>query len=196
MKVKENNIMKQIIVLFGCVFLLLGGCQELSRNKKSGVKVIIEGGGEFPQLLAGRWKDEEKGWEFVFEPDGTISSAVIDSGFMPVVPAEKIAKKPLIVGEAVYKLGQWTVQYTPDTRELGVEVIVDFFHVDIGKTWLEGHSTDSFVGTVSEDYQTWQAGWVSAPKYIAFTPEPNELPVDPNETLTELLFRKVADKSN
>jgi hypothetical protein len=187
--------MKRLIVLFGCVFLLLGGCQEISRNK-SRVDVIIEGGGEFPPLLAGRWKDAEKGWEFVFEPDGTISSAVIDSGFMSVVPAKRIAQKPMIVGKSVYKLGQWTVQYSPKTRELGVEVVVDFFHVDIGKTWLEGHSTDWFVGIVSEDYQTWRPDWISFPKYIAFTPEPGELPVDPNDTLTELVFRKVGNEAN
>jgi hypothetical protein len=186
--------MKRLMLLLGCAFLLLGGCQELSRNK-SGVEVIIEGGGEFPQLLAGRWKDAEKGWEFVFEPDGTISSAVIDSGFMAVVPAKRTARKPMRVGEAVYKLGQWTVQYIPETRELGVEVVVDFFHVDFGKTWLEGHSTDRFVGTVSEDYKSWQAEWVSFPKYIAYTPEPGELPVDPEDTIKELLFEKVTDEN-
>lgn len=184
--------MKRLIVLFGCVFLLLGGCQEPGLNK-SGVEVIIEGDGEFPEFLVGRWKDEEKNWEFVFEPDGTISSAVIDRGFMPVVPAKGIARKPMRVGEAIYRLGRWTVQYSPATRELAVEVVVDFFHIDIGHDWLEGHSTDWFVGTVSEDHQSWRAEWVSFPKYIAYTPEPGELSVDPNDTITQLLFKKVGD---
>ncbi|MFA5252965.1 MAG: hypothetical protein WC454_10335 [Phycisphaerae bacterium] len=185
--------MKRLIVLFGCVFLLLGGCQEPGRTKSGVTVVIIDGNEPFPQALAGRWKDSEKGWEFVFEPDGTISSAVIDSNFMAVEPAKRVAQKPMLVGKSVYKLGQWTVQYTPKTRELGVEVVVDFFHVDFGKTWLEGSSTDWFVGTVSEDYQTWQAEWVSFPEYIAYTPEPGELPVDPNDTIKELLFKKVTD---
>jgi hypothetical protein len=49
------------------------------------------------------------------------------------------------------------------------------------------------VGTVSEDWQEWWAQWISFPKYIAYTPEPGELPVDPNDTITDLLFKKVAD---
>ena len=187
--------MERLIVLFGCAFLLLGGCQEPGRTK-SGVTVIIDGNELFPQALAGRWKDAEYGWEFVFEPDGTISSAVIDSGFMAVEPAKRVAQKPMRVGKSVYNLGQWTVQYSPSTRILAVVVVVDFFHVDIGKTWLEGNSVDWFVGTVSEDYQTWVAEWASFPKYIAYTPEPNELPVDPNETIINLLFEKVPDDTN
>lgn len=188
--------MNRIIVLLGCAFLMLSGCEGPARTK-SGVTVIIDGNEPFPQALAGRWKDTEgRGWEFVFEPDGTISSAVIDSNFMAVEPAKRVAQKPMLVGKAIYKLGQWLVQYKPKTRELGVEVVVDFFHVDFGKTWLEGNSTDWFVGTVSEDYQTWQAEWVSAPKYIAYTPKPGELPVDPNDTITELLFKKVDEGAN
>ena len=187
--------MKRSIVLIGCVFLVFGGCQGVSRNK-SGVEVIIEGNGQFPQSLAGRWKDAEQGWEFVFEPDGTISSAVINSGFITVEPAKGIAEQPMRVGKAVFKLGLWTVQYTPKTRELGVEVVVDFFHIDIGKTWLEGHRSDWFVGTVSEDYQSWDAEWISFPTFIAYIPEPRELPVEPNDTITELLFEKVTEEAN
>lgn len=183
--------MKQLVLLALCTGLLTGlsGC----RSRGSGVNVIITGRGEFPPALAGRWKDDVKGWEFVFEPDGTISSAVIDSGFISVEPAKGIARHPMKVGEAVYKLGIWTVQYDPQTRDLAVEVVLDFFHVDIGKTWLEGHSTDWFAGPVSQDYKIWYAQWISAPTYIAYTPEPSELPVDPNMTLTELVFEKVVD---
>lgn len=179
--------------LIGCFAVLLGiaGCQ----NVGSGVNVVIEGGGQFPPALAGRWKDREKNWEFVFEPDGTISSAVIDSGFIRVVPSKRIAKQPMKVGKAVFKLGRWTVKYSPDSRELAVEVVVDFFHIDIGKTWLEGHRSDWFVGAVSEDYQTWQAEWISFPKFIAYIPQPRNLPTDPNNTV-DLLFEKVTDKVN
>lgn len=190
--------MKQLVVLVGCAVLLsvIGGCQSPAVNK-SGVDVIIEGGGEFPQFLVGRWKDAQKGWEFVFEPDGTISSAVIDSGFMAVIPSRGIATRPMkMEGKAIYKLGQWTVQYAPDDRELAIEVVVEHFHVDVGRHALEGHSTDWFVGPISEDSKKWEAVWMSEPKYIAFTPEPKELPVDPNDTITELLFEKVDKEAN
>ena len=184
--------MKQLLVLTGCAIILstIAGCQ----NADSGVNVIIEGDGRFPKSLAGTWKADKNRWEFVFEPDGTISSAVIDSGFIKVIPSKGVATIPTRKGgKAVYKLGQWTVQYSPGTRELAVEVVVDHFHIDMGPDWLEGNSSDWFIGTVSEDWQEWQARWISFPKYIAFTPEPGELPVDPNDTITELLFKKVAD---
>lgn len=188
--------MKQLLVFVGCAVLLsgLGGCQG-PLGKTSGVDVIIDGGGKFPEFIAGRWKDEKRGWEFVFEPDGTISSAVIDSGFMAVVPSEGIATKPMKMdGKAVYELGQWTVQYLPGQRKLSVEVVVDFFHVDIGPHALEGYSVDWFVGPVSEDGTQWEAQWMSAPVYIALTPEPTELPVDPNDTIETLLFEKVTEE--
>jgi hypothetical protein len=183
--------MKRFVILafFAIILIGLNGC----KSKGSGVNVIITGRGKFPSALAGRWKDNLKGWEFVFEPDGTISSAVIDSGFMPVEPAKGIAKRPMRIGEAVFELGEWTVQYNPKTRDLAVEVVVDFFHVDIGNTWLEGHRSDWFAGPVSQDYKIWRAEWISFPTFIAYTPEPHELPVDPNNTIMELLFEKVAD---
>lgn len=196
----EGWIMKQLLVLFGCavVLLVLAGCQGPVGGPapRSGVvEVIVEGGGEFPESLSGRWKDEKRGWEFVFEPDGTISSAVIDSGFIEVIPSEQVATIPMRMGgKAVYKLGRWTVQYSPGSRELAVEVVVDDFHIDMGRNALEGHSTDWFIGPVSEDLQTWQAEWHSFPKYIALTPEPGELAVDPNENPREILtFKKTDD---
>jgi len=184
---------KQLVILIQCLFfLVLSGCGGPAGYHR-GVDVIVTDGGQFPEHLAGRWKDEEKGWEFVFEPNGMISSAVIDSGFIEVIPAEGIASKPMKVGKAVYKLGIWTVQYSPQNRELAIEVVVDDFHVDLGKDALEGSSTDFFCGPVTEDGQKWTAEWISFPKYIALTPEPTELPVDPNETITTLIFKKVTD---
>ena len=62
------------------------GCQKT----ETGVIVDVQGGGRFPSALAGTWKAEGHGWEFVFEPDGTISSAVIDEGMIRVTPAKKV----------------------------------------------------------------------------------------------------------
>jgi len=79
--------MKRLVVLAGCAVILLGlaGCQNTGGGDRGvgpaptrgDVEVIIEGGGEFPEFLVGTWKDEKRGWEFVFEPDGTISSVVM-----------------------------------------------------------------------------------------------------------------------
>lgn len=183
--------MRHLILSFGCVLLLVAGCQEPVHQAK-GVKVIIEEQGEFPHFLAGRWVDDEEGWEFVFEEDGSITSAVIDRGFIEVVPSKGIATKPMRRGgQSVYELGQWTIEYSPQSRELTVDVVVEHFHIDMKPSWLEGHSRDLFFGPVSEEELVWRAEWISFPKYVAYTPEPGELHVDPNETITKLVFRKV-----
>ena len=191
--------MKQLVVLVGCAVFLSGlaGCQRPAQTTPpvSGVEVIIEGGGEFPQFLAGTWKADKDGWEFVFERDGTISSAVIDSGMIRVTPSEKvatIATRPLKDGgKGVYELGQWAVQYSPDNRELAVEVVVEHYNLNMGSFGLEGHSTDWFVGPVSEDSQMWEAEWFTFRKTTAWGPEPLEFPFDPNDNpIDTVVFRK------
>jgi hypothetical protein len=184
-----------VLILLFCLFLIIG-CQ--SSIRKPPVNVIIEGGDSFPNFLAGKWVSD-KGWEFVFEPNGVISSAVIDNGMVNVRPAtERIATIPMQMGgKGVYKLGQWTVQYSPDTRELAVEVVVEHFRLDMGSNALEGNSTDWFVGRVSEDWQVWEADWVSIPKYIALTPEPGELPVDAEDYPRGIIiFKKLPSQEN
>ncbi|MHC4658282.1 MAG: hypothetical protein ACYS83_03775 [Planctomycetota bacterium] len=182
--------MKQLLLLVGCAVILsaFAGCQ----TPNSGVDVVIEGGGPFPKSLAGTWKADEHGWEFVFEPDGTISSAVIDNGMVRVTPSETVATIPLKDGgKGTYKLGEWTVRYSPGDRELAVEVVVDHFHLDMKTFGLKGHSTDWFVGPVAADSETWKAERFTFPKYIALTPEPSELPVDPNHNpVATMVFRK------
>jgi len=184
--------MKRLVALVGCVVLLFSGCQGLSRDKKKAVEVIIEGGGEFPQFLAGAWKADKHGWEFVFERDGTISSAVIDNGMIRVTPSERVATRPLRGGgKGVYELGQWAVQYSPDNRELAVEVVVEHYNLDMVSFGLEGHSTDWFVGPVSEDSQMWEAEWFTYRKTTAWGPETLEFPFDPNDNPVDtLVFRK------
>ena len=83
--------MKRIYVLFYALFLLaLTGCQRpaLYDMTLGSVEVFIEGGGEFPQFLVGRWKADKQGWEIVFEPDGTISEARIAMGRTRIVPGQ------------------------------------------------------------------------------------------------------------
>lgn len=184
--------MKQLFVLVVCAAILSGflGCQ----NADNTVQVTVEGGGQFPQFLVGTWKDDKYGWEFVFEPDGTISSAVIDVGKIRVTPSKRITTARLKGrGESVYKLGQWTVQYSPSVRELAVEVVVEYYRLTLDKQGrgLTGHSTDWFVGPVSEDSQRWEAEWFTFQKNILLSPEPSEFPFDPNDNpIDVLVFRK------
>lgn len=185
--------MKRLIILSICILLLpIAGCRSAAVSKNA-VEVVIEGGEKFPDFLVGKWKDEKRNWEFVFEPDGTISSAVIDSGLISVKPEEKVATAPMRDGgKAVYELGQWAVQYSPSSRELAVGVVVDHFRIDMGSYGLEGRSTDWFIGPVSEDSQVWHAQWFAYPEYAAFGPEESiQFPIDPNDNpVDNLVFRK------
>jgi hypothetical protein len=160
-----------------------------------GVKVEIEGGGVFPEELAGRWRSDKGNWEFVFEPNGVISSSVINLGGAKIVPGRVTRNPARAGGEGVYKPGEWFVYYDPETRELLIEVVIAFFHQDMGVDAAEGNETDILSGTVSEDGELWSASWFFLGRYIAYTPEPREF-----ENTTEprfidsLVFEKVENK--
>lgn len=76
-----------ILLLFPLFFYT--GCQELVKLPEPGkVSVFIEGEGKFPENLAGNWKGSLEGWGFVFEKDGRISKARIDTGRRLITPGE------------------------------------------------------------------------------------------------------------
>jgi hypothetical protein len=187
--------MKQLSVLFGCVIVLfaLTGCQEFCRNK-SGVEVIIEGGGQFPQFLVGKWKADDYGWQFVFEPNGTIVSAVIGMGEAEIIPGQTATFPTISGGKAVFKPGLWTVQYDPQFRELTVEILMDYIHFEIGKDLLEGKSKDLFIGKVSQDGNFWRADWFSFPDYMAYASQTKRLTVTAEQSFAgTLTFKKLQE---
>ena len=180
--------MKQLVVLIGCTVVLLGlvGCQNPAHvsSSNSSVEVIIEGGGQFPKFLVGKWKADKDGWEIVFEPDGTISSAVINLGRVRMNPGQ-IARFPTRYGgKGVFEPGQWLVHYTPETRELTVKVVIEYFHQDIGDAAIGGNSTDILAGTVSKNGTLWWVEWFTVARYVAYMPEPKEF-----ENMKEPRFR-------
>ena len=184
--------MKRLLVLLGCAVLLsaLAGCQ----NPNRAVEVIIEGGGEFPEFLVGTWKADKDGWEFVFEPDGTISSAVISLGRIRVKPGQKTTLPMKKGGKGIFEPGQWLVHYAPAERELMVKISLENFYVQLGGGVLEGKSTDVFIGTISEDGNFWQADWTSFADYTAHTAKYPDFKMteDPNYGHSQALtFEKV-----
>ncbi len=195
--------MKQLLVLAGFAVLLsaLAGCQNANRGvdpapPRGGVEVIIEGGGEFPEFLVGGWKADKHGWQFVFEPDGAISSAVISLGRIRMKPGEVTTVPMKMGGKGVFEPGEWMVHYAPAGRELTVKISLKNFYVELGKGVVEGKSTDIFVGPISQDGQGWLADWTSFPVYTAHTPEYPNFPMyeDPNQGLTySLIFEKVQE---
>lgn len=189
--------MRNILVISSCCFFIFlsTGCQSQA-GSKSGVEVIIDGGGEFPEFLVGKWKADKGGWEINFVPGGKISSAVVSLGKVRLTPGE-IAKTQMVLGgKGIFKPGKWTVQYAPQKRELGVNIIIENFRVELGGDVVQGRTRDFFIGQVSADGQVWWADRYNFPEYIVDTEKYQnyKLPFDPNDSPREsLVFQKVAE---
>ena len=187
--------MKKIFVLLICGFFVFlpGGCQS-SAGSKSGVEVIIDGDGRFPEILVGGWKADKGGWEIVFEPDGKISSVVVSLGGVRMKPGEVATTQMVLGGEGFFQPGKWTVQYLQERRELVVEIVIEHFRVELGDNVVHGKTRDYFVGSVSADGRLWWADRYKFPEYVVDTKKhPNfKLPFDPNDSQREsLVFQKV-----
>ena len=186
--------MKQTLVLAGCAIFLLGlaGCQNANRA----VKVIVEGDGQFPEFLTGTWKADKHGWEFVFEPDGRISSAVVSLGRVRIKPGRVTTVPMKKGGKGVYEPGEWMVYYAPISRELTVKISLKNFYMESGRAVVEGESTVIFVGPVSENGKVWYADCTSLPEYVVHTAKhPHfEMSEDPNYGITyTVTFEKVRE---
>ncbi|UCC98854.1 MAG: hypothetical protein JSW66_02965 [Phycisphaerales bacterium] len=189
--------MKRIAILFVCSLFasLLYGCHNHAGNE-GGVEVIIEGGRSFPDFLVGTWKAERGGWEFVFEPDGTISSAVVSLGRVRLKPGQVTTVPMQLDGEGVFRPGPWAVQYSYEQRELIVDIKIEDFRIELGEGVVKGRTQDIFVGSISGDGRLWWAERFSYPEYIADTKKyPNhKLDVEHSDTPREgLLFQKVGE---
>ena len=64
--------------------LCLGSCATSERGSGENMQVAVEGGGQFPAALAGRWQADQDGWQLIIDPNGRISSAVISFGRVEV----------------------------------------------------------------------------------------------------------------
>jgi len=130
------QLMKRFVLLIVYIFLATAtaGCRSSTGD---GVEVIIDGGKQFPAFLVGTWRAEEGGWEFIFEPDGKISSAVVSIGRTKLQPGRTTTVPMQMGGKAVYKPGIWSVQYSYQQRELIVETAIDSFRVE-GRQILVG----------------------------------------------------------
>lgn len=180
-------------LLCALLVVLLGGCQA-PLWKKSSVEVIIDGDGPFPDFLIGTWKADTGGWEIVFEPNGTISSAVVSLGRVRLKPGQVTTVPMQLGGKGVFKPGLWAVRYSHQQRELLVEITIERFRVELGDSVLKGGTHDLFVGSISADGRLWWAERFSRPQYVADTKKyPNrKLTVEPSDKPVEgLLFRKV-----
>ncbi len=172
---------------------MLNGC-----NRSAGhVEVIVDGDGQFPDFLVGKWKADSGSWEFVFKKDGTISSAMVSVGRVRLKPGYTTVVPMELGGKGVFEPGKWSVQYSHEQRELIVDISIANFRAELGENVLRGRTRDIFVGSVSPDGQLWPVKRLSFPEYIADTAKyPDyKLAYDPNDNPPEtLLFQKVRER--
>ncbi len=177
--------MKKLCILSFCFYavVLSGGCQ----NGSHGIEVIIEGDGGFPEEIVGRWVSGKKDyWAFQFEEDGRISWCAIGMGGTEMSPGKVTRFPARHGGEGVFEPGEWTVTYDPTSRELSVQIVVEHFHLDMGKDQgLEGSMADLLMGPVSDDYTVWEADWFFKEELVGLTPEPKKF-----SDIKEFQFRK------
>ena len=164
--------MKRIIGARLCISILIlsVGCHSASTTSPTGVTVQIEGPGTFPAALAGRWKADRDGWEFVFAPEGDIVSAVLSLGRVEIAPGQAVTLPTKGGGKGTFEPGPWTVHYMPQTRQLTLKIVMDHVRMEMGGTILEGTTTDTFSGAISPDDGVWQAQWTAFSKYTIQPP--------------------------
>jgi hypothetical protein len=167
--------MKRSTVLIGCILLLFGGCQSPS-NSKSGAEVTLSG---FPKSLAGTW-EANKGndfsyWRIVFEPNGTISSAVTPLAEVEVRPNQTTKTKGPEGEPGFIDAGDFDVFYNPKSHELAANIKLKRFYLDLGPSHgiLKGSWAYLIAGKVSEDGKTWEGGSFSTLDIVALAHDPN-----------------------
>ncbi|MFC1738648.1 hypothetical protein ACFL1G_06335 [Planctomycetota bacterium] len=204
--------MKKIFLVMAFSFLLfVCGCSDKSKEQDSSgdqsqtdetaapadIETAEEPNG-FPESLVGTWIANKSSWEFVFEPDGMISSAVIDYGKVRVDPRQRVTEAVFRYGKGVYQMGECEVDYSESSNELAVVIAVDSFRIDRPDVnmVMEGSSEDWFTGSVSDDHKSWTARWFSFPRISVNRLEDGkgetlELEIDPNDIPpVNLIFRK------
>ena len=171
------------------------GCPRSFRDES--MSVVVDGGDRFPAGLAGRWRADRDGWEFVLGPDGRIVSAVLSLGRVEMTPGQKVIIPTVSGGEGVFEPGAWTVYYDPETSELTIKVALDHVRMEMGEAVLEGSTIDILSGVISAASGTWQVQWSAFNRYtVQGADQPaTELSTHPERGETKALtFQKVAEE--
>ena len=139
--------------------------------------------------MAGEWQARDNDWRIIIDPNGTIASARIPMGKVWVSP-NKTTKVEMKDGSwSTYEGGDCVVRYDPVKRELYVLIEVAKLDIKFLENRIEGHSTDRFIGPVSEDGNKWTADQITQFDYGP------RFPQDPNEVFAgTLIFDKVEEE--
>lgn len=189
------KIARVFVTILCATATTIGGCGHTQNKPAAPVTVSTQDQSPFPAGLAGHWKSDRHGWEFVIEPDGRISSAVISLGRVQVYPGRTTTVATVTGEQAVFTPGPWAIDYDPATRMLVVKITMSHVRVPMGPQTLEGSSTDVFSGVVSPTMDAWQTQWTAFTDYKAQTGENKSVELSTDKTYGDaqpLLFTKVA----
>ena len=183
-------------VLGVTAMMTVGGCAQPEDKPDVAMNVATEDGSVFPAALAGEWKSDRHGWQFVIEPDGRISAAVISLGRVRIAPGETASVPTISGAPAVFTPGPWTAHYDPTARMLTIKIAMSHIRVPMAQSVLEGSSADVFTGDVSPTMDVWQAQWTAFTDYTARTGESKPIDLSTDKTYGEtqpLVFTKTTN---
>ena len=150
--------------------------------------VGCQGRSVLPSDIAGKWKAYNSPWEIVLSQDGKVASAIIPMGRVKIRPNRTTKVELTGGGISTYKVGDCTVDYTPENRELYVSVDVQEIHIVFMDNRLDSNVKYYLVGEVSKDGKVWEPDFVEVFGYgTPLAKDPNDL------SATPLTFEKVKD---
>lgn len=191
------KIARMLLTLLCATAMTVGGCGHTRSKEVAPVTVGTQDRSPFPAGLAGHWKSDRHGWEFVIEPDGRISSAVISLGRVQVYPGRTTTVTTVTGEQAVFTSGLWAIDYDPASRMLVVKIAMSRVRVPMGPQTLEGSSTDVFSGEVSPMMDTWQTQWTAFTDYRARTGASKSVELSTDKTYGDaqpLVFTRMPDR--
>lgn len=197
------------------VILWLTGCHPQDKKlmnsdltNSSSMQVFIEGDGEFPEFMAGKWKSDKRGWVIVFEPDGKISS-VVDAIFEEKLMPNRTTKIQGQQGEpGIFELGDCEIYYNPESRQITTSIKIKRAYMEIAGGILDGTCEYFISGNVWEDEKGWDADIHTLLDLNVLLPDSNYvgegvkyehsgyLRTDPNESYEHFIFKKVEKNPN
>ncbi len=163
--------MKQLLMLLVftlCVLPELSGCREQASYKNN-----VGDLSEFPQFLVGTWRSDKDGWELVFEPNGTISSAVIPLGRVRIRPNQTTRVEGRLGEPGIFEAGDCVLEYGPESGKISITIDMRRIYAEIGGGILDGTCEYFISGSVRKDRKTWEATVFSVLDLDVLMPDPN-----------------------
>ncbi|MHC4999869.1 MAG: hypothetical protein ACYTE1_03485, partial [Planctomycetota bacterium] len=155
------------------------GCGSDYRYEKENMEVVVFGQKTFPEELAGPWVSDDATWGITLAKNGAIESIIHPMGYSRILPGLENSYPLVEDGEASITPGLWVVHYTPESRELVIEIVFDHFIWIKGDDEVKGNSRDILYGIVSEDFKKWTLNWDNFSEFYVTTDmvEDYELPM-------------------